>query len=528
MSSTANPDPSARAQPEELRTSTRLLSLIYDSTSEPVYLVRLEQGGLYRFVSVNESFLRVSGYRVDQVIGAPMERVVPKANVGLVRSQYERAIAARQPIIYEERADLPAGTRYAEITLIPIFEGHGPVTHILGDIRDITARRQAEMERERLLDQALFLSGATRLLTSLDIEHALRDVARLAMPYLADGCAIDLFGGNGPRRIATVALDPRHPMSVELHPTVLGGHPLIYPMGFTSCLGVPVLVHGQLAGAITLRAPEHRKYTAADLELVEELARRAAMAIDNARLYRRAQDALRARDEFLTAAAHEIREPVASIHLVVQTLLQKKLPEDQLLRLLQVVEREDRRLSRFVDELLDVGHVRAGRFAFQLEEVDLAEVANEVVKRLRGEPAGRGLPLTITVEPNVLGEWDRFRVEQVVTNLLSNAIKFGLGKPIEITVAKSGDRARLRVVDHGVGIEPADRERIFEFFERSLSGRHDGGPGRHDGGLGIGLHIVKTIVAAMGGTVEVESQPGAGSTFTVQLPLRATARGESD
>ncbi len=151
MSSTANHDAPRESQQEELRMNPRLLALIYDRTSDPVYLVRVEPGEQYRFISVNESFLRVTGYQVGQVVNALMERVVPSANVGLVRSQYERAIAARQPIVYEEKAELPAGTRYAEITLMPIFDDSGPVTHILADIRDITDRKQVEQERERLV-----------------------------------------------------------------------------------------------------------------------------------------------------------------------------------------------------------------------------------------------------------------------------------------------------------------------------------------------------------------------------------------
>lgn len=151
MSPDGKYDASRGPQQEELRTNARLLELIYDSTSDPVYLTRVEPGGRYRFISVNESFLRVTGYQVGEVVNALMERVVPSANVGLVVSQYERAIAARQPVVYEEKAELPAGTRYAEITLIPIFEDSGPVTHILADIRDITARRIVELDRERLV-----------------------------------------------------------------------------------------------------------------------------------------------------------------------------------------------------------------------------------------------------------------------------------------------------------------------------------------------------------------------------------------
>jgi len=518
MSSTENQNASGEGQPEELRTNTRLLSLIYDSTSDPVYLVRVEHGE-YRFVSVNESFLRVTGYQVGRVVNAPMECVVPSANVVLVRSQYERAIAARRPILYEERAELPAGRRYAEITLIPIFEGSGPVTHILGDIRDITARRIVELEREQLLSNAVFLSDATRLLASLNIEAALSDVARLVVPYLGDGCAIDLFGDvfgdGGPRRVVAIAHDPRHPMFVKVHPTVLGGNALIYRMGPASCLGVPLLIKGHLMGAITVRAAADRKYTAIDLQLAEELGRRAAMAIDNARLYHRAQEALRARDEFLSSAAHEIRGPVTSIHLAVQGLLQNKLPSDALSRTFELLEREDRRLSRFVDELIDISYLRAGQLQFQLEEIDFADVVQDVVKGLRAELATSGSSLTTTVRPNVVGEWDKFRLGQVITNLLSNAIKFGLGEPIELSVSTFDGGARLSVRDHGIGIDPPFRERIFKPFERNVSVRHYGG-------LGLGLHIAKTIVEAMGGSMRVEGKLGAGSTFIVELPLRLT------
>jgi signal transduction histidine kinase len=365
-------------------------------------------------------------------------------------------------------------------------------------------------ERERLLRSALFLSDATRLLASLEVEQALDAVARMAVPYLGDGCAIDVFGTGGPRRLIAISRDPKAPMSPELHPTVLGGHSLVYEVGSVSYLGVPLLMKDSLVGAITLCAATTRKYGSRDLEIAEELARRAALALDNARLYRRAQEALRARDELLSVAAHEIRGPLTAIHLAVQAIRKGKTHPESMPRLLEVIEREDRRLSQFVDELLDLGKIREGRLRFQYEAVSLGEVVREVATRLDHELVRSGSSLSVATEEHAVGSWDRFRLEQVVNNLLSNAIKFGLGKPIEITIRVREGRALLIVKDRGIGIEPEVLARLFKPFERGVSERHYGG-------LGLGLHIVKTIVEAMGGSVRVESAPGRGSVFTVEL-----------
>jgi signal transduction histidine kinase len=365
-------------------------------------------------------------------------------------------------------------------------------------------------ERERLFRRALFLADATRLLSSLDIEPALDSVAHLAVPYMGDGCAIDLLGNGHPRRLLAVLREGAESFSPELHSTVLAGHPMIYSMGTRSCMAVPLVVKGSVVGAMTFIGPLTRRYNQQDLEFAETLSRRAALSVENARLYREAKEALQARDEFLAIAAHEIRGPITSVHMAVQGLQRGKVSEAATPKVLEIIEREDRRLARFVDELLDLGRVQSGQISFKLEEVDLGDVVRQAANGLSDELAKSGSALSITTEGRPVGQWDRFRLDQVATNLLSNAIKFGRGKPIAVTVREHQGLTTLEVKDQGIGIPQEMLERIFKPFERAVSVRHYGG-------LGLGLFIVRTIVQGLGGTIRVESKPKEGSTFTVEL-----------
>jgi PAS domain S-box-containing protein len=397
-----------------------------------------------------------------------------------------------------------------------VFERHSIPqrvnTEIVGRVwsfRDVT-------ERERLFRRAVFLADAARLLASLEVEPALDSVAHMAVPSIGDGCAVDLLGNGGPRRLLVVSRDPSQPISPELHSSVLAGHSAIYAVGPRSCMAVPLVVKGTVIGALTFIAARTRHYTQEDLEFAEELAGRVALSVDNSRLFRGAQEALQARDEFLSIAAHEIRGPITSIHMAVQGLEKGKATTAVMPKMFEIIEREDRHLARLVDELLDLGSIRTGRIHFTFEPVDLGDVVHEVSSRLGSELAKTGSSLSITSEGHPVGQWDRFRLEQVVTNLLSNAMKFGLGKPISVNVKEEKGTTTLVVKDHGIGIPPEMINRIFRPFERAESVRHYGG-------LGLGLFIVQTIVKSCGGAIRVESDRNVGSTFTVELPKEKAA-----
>jgi signal transduction histidine kinase len=228
---------------------------------------------------------------------------------------------------------------------------------------------------------------------------------------------------------------------------------------------------------------------------------------------------IHARDEFLSAASHELRTPITTLSLQTEGLLAvadsadgHAAPlNDRLRRRLGAIRRQVVRLNQLVDQLLDVSQFIEGRLDLHPEELDLQALVIDAIDLMRDSATTAGSPLLLRLHNEVVGHWDRVRLGQVITNLLSNAIKFGCGRPIEVELDADRTLARLVVRDLGEGIAHQEQERIFERFERATSVH------RHPG-LGLGLWICKQIVDACHGTISVESEPGRGSTFSVQLP----------
>jgi signal transduction histidine kinase len=231
---------------------------------------------------------------------------------------------------------------------------------------------------------------------------------------------------------------------------------------------------------------------------------------------RRAEEALRARDDFLSVASHELRTPLTNVQLNVEGLRRQVRRREgaatpEILARIDSAYGSTQRLAHLIDRLLDVSRMKAGRFELDLEPTDLANVAATVVEQSTEALAEAKCALTLNAGTPVTGQWDRLRLEQVVTNLLSNAMKYGAGAPIEMTVAGTDQHAEISVRDHGIGIETEHQARVFAQFERAVSKRDFSG-------LGLGLWICGQIVALHGGTITLESAAGRGATFTVKLP----------
>jgi len=233
--------------------------------------------------------------------------------------------------------------------------------------------------------------------------------------------------------------------------------------------------------------------------------------------------AVRSRDDFLSVASHELKTPLTTLLLQVQTLLRtaKKtdgdLPRERVLPKLELAENQARRLEQLIENLMDVSRIAAGRLTMHNEEdVNLSEITDLIVNTFRPEFTLTNRKLLCNVQPNVRGYWDPSRIQQVITNLISNALKYGGTEPVEVTIEDKGGLAVISVADRGIGISPDKVNRIFERFERAVS--------EHNyKGLGLGLWIARQIVEAMEGTISVQTKFGNGSKFIVEIPMKPSS-----
>lgn len=248
---------------------------------------------------------------------------------------------------------------------------------------------------------------------------------------------------------------------------------------------------------------------------------------ERARALHDLEETVRARDDFLYLAAHELRNPLTPLVMQMATLREhaasarEPIAPEWLARQLAPAERAASRLARLVDELLDVSRAIVSPLVLEREATDLAQLARDVGERMRPEIERARSTLSLHGQGPVIGTWDRARLTQMIEHLLSNAVKYGAGKPIDMGVLVDPDRARFYVLDRGIGIRHEDRARIFGRFERLLSIRNYGG-------FGLGLWLVRQIVEAHGGTIDVWSEPGQGSRFTVELPREVPEGGGAD
>ena len=433
----------------------------------------------------------------------------------------------------------------------------GTTIAAVSSFQDIADRKRAEDTLRFLAEASADLAG------SLDYEDTLARVTRLAVPHLADWCFADLLVAEGrTARLAVAHADPalaglaeearRFPaeaLSDRAHApsqALRDGTSILIAdytdtivrasarnaehlrvaraMHLRSVMVVPLVARGRSLGVLTFAtaAESGRRFGQEELAIAEELARRCALALDNARLYRQAQEALALRDQFVAIASHELRTPVTGakgfLELLERQLARETPDAARIARYRAQIQGMLGRMEGLVADLLDVSQIQQGRLDLQPAPCDLTALGAAVLERLESGVEWTGAHTIAFDAPEpVLGVWDRARLDQVLTNLVSNALKYSPhGGTVRLVIA--WDRAveppiaTITVSDQGLGIPEAERETIFQPFSRGSA------RGTTIGGTGLGLYIVRQIVEGHGGTIAISSTLGEGSTFTVRIP----------
>ncbi len=550
----------ARAEEElrrtqlELRESEANLRAIFDTAFQFIGLLSPD-GTL---LDANKSALDFIGATRDEIVGRPFWATPwwthsPELQEHL-RSAIEEGARGRFTR-FEATHSAPDGTVITvDFSLSPVVDGQGKVVFLVPEGRDVTARVHFQREHE-------FLSNVGAVLaTTLDYQEILVTVAKLAVRYLADWCCVDTVDEEGnPRRLAAVH---RNPAKAHLTEALIGlpldqkrphltwtvletKQPLLVsrlPAGYLesvaqsdehlrllreldpqSFMALPLIARGRLLGVLLIASADAgRRYADEDLRLGKELAVRAALAIENARLYSAAQRAILARDEVLAVVAHDLRNPLSTIHLSAAAAL-LKLPENEMgqaaRRAIEAIARASRRANHLIEDLLDLARSEAGKLVLdRLPEAPRALVADAIdMAKLAAQRASLDLQVAVPADlPDVYA--NRERLSRVFSNLIGNAIKFTPpGGRVTVAAETRGKEVCFSVSDTGTGIPSEDLEHVFDRFWQA---------GRADRrGVGLGLSIARALVESHGGRIWVESAVGRGSTFSFCIPV-ATQLGE--
>jgi len=549
-----------RRKEEELRISHEWFATVLRSIGDAV--ITTDPAGAVTFM--NPIAEKLTGWSAPLATGKLLREVFPIINETTrksVESPVERAIREGRIVGLANHTILlrrDGGEVCIADSAAPIRDGSGQMVGVVLVFRDVSEERREERWHS-------FLAAATvELNSSLDYQSMLATVARLAVPTLADWCAVDVLEGERCERVAVAHVDPEKIKFVEAVearyppdpaapngvPNILRtGQPEILPeipealilaaakndehlelirkLGLHSYMGVPLTARGRTIGAITfVMAESNRRYSQDDLTVAMQLADRAAAAIDNARLFRESQRARaeaelanRSKDEFLAILGHELRNPLAPIQTALQ--LMKLRGGDALERERTVIERQVKHVVRLVDDLLDVSRITRGKVELRKEPVSVAEIVGKAIEMASPLLEERQHELEVAVPPELKVYGDVARLSQVISNLLNNAAKYTeRAGHVAITAERSGNVVVLRVRDSGIGIAPEMLPRIFEPFVQESQALD-----RSRGGLGLGLSIVRSLVALHGGSVSAYSEGlGSGTEVIIKLPLLESER----
>jgi PAS domain S-box-containing protein len=539
----------ARAAEAASRHSEERFRRLADALPQIVWMARPD--GTFDYF--NERWYEFTGFPRGQTGDDSWKPILHPDDVRPCVERWYRSVRSGEDyqIQYRFKDRRAGGYRWFLGRAVPVRDERGRIVRWFGTCTDIDDQKRGE-------EKLAFLAEASATLAVLvDPESTLGNVARQSVPFFADWCEVYLTDERRRVRLVGAHAEPTKEAALrrlwEGYPpcwdsaspvarVLKTGRPelvaevtdalaekiaddaehrrLLRELDPKSYVVVPLTVRGATVGALAFFVSlSGRRYEPADLDLAEDLARRAAVAIDNARLYHEAREADRRKDEFLAMLAHELRNPLAPVRNALHIIHMRGNERRQAVHNAhEVIERQVEHMVRLVDDLLDVSRITRGKINLQREPVDVAQIVARAVEGSRPLIDARRHTLEVAAEGGLWVEGDATRLAQVLWNLLNNAAKYTPeGGRIRLAVERAAGAVLLRVRDTGMGMPREVLPKVFDLFtqaERTLD--------RAQGGLGIGLTLVRQLTEMHGGTVEAHSDgPGKGSEFVVRLPLLA-------
>lgn len=520
------------------------LASIVDSSDHAIISKTLEG----HITSWNKAAEKLFGYSIKEATGKHISIIIPpqlRREEEAITRKLKKGIRIEHIESLRMKKD---GSRvHISLSISPIKDSKRNIIGTSDIIRDITERKAIEFN-------TTFLAEASKILfSSLDYKTTLNNVAKLAVPKIADWCAVYMKKNKGVEIIALAHSNPKqikvaqelfkkYPTDLNANAGVAGvlksGKTEFYPVvthemikktaknkehlrlmetiNFVSLIICPLIVHHHTAGTIIFVSSTQKKhFTKTDVSVAEELAHRAAIAIENASLYTDAQKAINLRDSFISLASHELKTPVTSLKMYTQALNRQfeKRGDTNLQSYFEKIDQQTDKLTRLVNDLLNVSKIQHGKLEFTFETININEVVKETVDALQEITRKHKIIIEGKIKEKVYA--DQYRIYQVLTNLLTNAVKYSPhADRIIVRLMSKKDEAVVTVQDFGIGIETNQQDKIFNQFYRVISPEEKTYPG-----LGMGLFISSEIIKRHGGSIIVESSIGYGSQFSFTLPL---------